>query len=175
MHNLNLNLVDTYSLSSMALADISAYDPHLAISNATIEITAPGFNKVSTIFTPKSVNVYNAQVFNIGCAPDTELPDGLYTVKYSVYPNDTTWVQKMFMRTAQIMCKYQRTFLAIDLHCSCNGAYYGRLKDELRNIRLLIEGSVAASNNCNTVDSMDMYKKANSLLDKLSKCQCNCK
>ena len=116
----------------------------------------------------------NSNNLNTNCSATTPLPDGIYTIKYTVYPAATYWVQKEFMRVSQIKCTYERVFLAIDLHCSCNGAYYGGLKDELRNVKLLIEGSISAANDCNIKDAVSMYNKASSILAKLSKCQCNC-
>jgi hypothetical protein len=171
--SLDFTLLDTYAVTSLGVIDLSNYA--VAPTNVSMEITPPGgWNKVNVVFTPRAVNIYTADHFNIACGLEPmPLPDGVYTMKYSVAPNATTWVEKSFMRIAQIVAKYERIFLSVDASCECNGTLRSRFKEQLRNIRLLIDGSVAAANQCDIISAMDMYTKAWSLLDKIKPCECN--
>ena len=171
--NLDLTILDTYSLTSIGIIDLSTYQ--VSPTNVSMEITPPGgWNKVNVVFTPRAVNIYNATHFNIDCGLTLPpLPDGVYNMKYSVAPNQTNWVEKSFMRVAQLTAKYERIFLSVDSKCECNGDMRSKLKEQLRNIRLLIDGSVASANQCDILTAMDMYRKAWTLLDKITPCECN--
>lgn len=168
---LDLQLVDTHNLYSFAIADLSNYG-NAVISNASMEITAPGYNKTNVIFVPRTVNIYNSDTLNIVCPDESPLPDGIYKLKYSVAPNGTNWVEKTFMRVDAIKANYARVFLSVDISCDCNTSYKGVLKNKLRDIKLLIEGSVAAANSCDEEGAYQMYKKANSLLSDIKACDC---
>lgn len=164
--------IDTYSVTTIAFADTSDYGTTL-VSNPSFEVTPPGWNKVNLFFTPSNVNVYNASHFNIACDNQTALPDGPWTVKYSIYPNAQNFVEKTFFRTELIRCKYSQAFLKMETTCECNGQQHSKLKQQLQNIKLLIEGAVASSNQCDNLAAMDKYKQADRLLGKLNFCECN--
>jgi hypothetical protein len=171
MTTLDINLLDSYKLSQIVFADVSVYDVNP--TNSSFEITVPGYDKINVVFVPRVVNIFNAthlipNITNVS----TPLPDGIYKIKYSVNPNTTTFVEKSFMRTSQIECKFYKAFLALEGSCDCNGFDNKRLKNSLRSIWLLIEGSVAASNQCDITSSYEMYHKADSLLNKLKLCNC---
>jgi len=169
---LDINLVDTYNVESIGFADISTYDPSYTISNATFEITPPGFNKVSVTFTPKQVNIYNASNLNLGVGTGTQLPDGIYTITYSVFPNLTYTVTKSFMRTTLIKCLYKRVFLAMDTKCNCSPLNKTDLRNKLRDIALLIDGSIASASECDIINAEAKYNKAMFLLKNIKLCEC---
>jgi len=181
---LALSLIETYSVSTIGFADITDFGTHNP-TNAAFEITAPGFNKINVTFTPKSVNIYNASHLSVDCDHTTALPDGVYTIKYSIFPNSTNFIERNFMRTSLIDCKIERAFLGIDstlvynskhsyIHPSTRSSCMNDMnkKQILRTIRLLVESSIAAANQCDVVGAMDMYRKADSMLNELSSCHC---
>lgn len=169
---LDLNLEVTYSLSTLAIADISFYNTPAI--NPSMEITVPGYSTIGVTFVPGVVNIFNSTILIPSCTdPSVELPDGVYTVTYSVNPNNATSITKNFMRTEIIDCKFMRTFLAIDVQCPCNGHYKGKLKDELRDIKILIDGAIASASECDIVTTELLYSKADSLLCKIKPCECN--
>lgn len=168
---LDLQLVETYKLNQLAVADSSVYSE--SPTNPSMEITAPGYSKINVTFVPGVVNIYNA--VNLEISTDNTsayLPDGLYTMKYSVNPNATTYVQKTFMRTGYIEMLYKRAFLQIDNNCDCEPNKQKRLKDELRDIKLLIDGSVAAADNCDPETANTLYRKAYKFITNLKLCEC---
>lgn len=175
--NLNITLVPTYSSKSVGIADISQYPTGYYITNPTIEFTIPGFKKVALPFTTSSINVYNGN--NLGVCNVTDinylspLPDGIYTVRFSISPNNTTYVEKNFMRTEIIECKYSKAFLKLDI-TQCDNEIKKYKKDKLNKIRLFIDGSIASANDCDLNTSYKLYQKADEMLKKFSDGECDC-
>lgn len=173
---LDLMLLETYSEDTFSLADISQYPTNFSISNPTMEITPPGSGKINVSFTPQSANIYRASDLGIvcdeGCIP---LPDGFYTVKYSVAPNGTHWIEKQFLRTTAIWEKYKKAFLKIDLNPDYSCSKKDKVKQELMTIQLFINGATAAANICDQNSSYNLYTKADKMLDRilLDCCQTN--
>lgn len=168
MLNLDIQLIETYSLNTLALADISDYD-NLVIKNPTLELSVPGFNKQVIFFTPKQINVYTAADLQIDCDKEAGLPDGIYTIKYSIFPNTTNYVEKYFFRTNLIEDRYQQTVLSLlQGKCSCKSDY----NKEVLSIRLLIEGALAASNKNQVELAYQHYNKAATKIDRLKNCNC---
>lgn len=175
---LDFNIIDTHNIRTIAVADTSLYSETLIISNPVVEITPPGFAKISTVFSPKSVSIYNSN--NVGitklCEGDnlSPLPDGIWKIKYSIQPSLENYVEKSFMRTSHLECIYAKVFLGIDLpSCSgCGSDLARKQKEELREIRLLIDGSVASANECDEEMAMYKYRKALDKLKRIKKCEC---
>jgi hypothetical protein len=168
-NNLDLTLYNTHSLTTIGFADLSTYG--VPPTNMSFEVTPPGWNTVNLFFTPSTVNVYNASNFNIPVG-QSNLPDGIWNVKYSVAPNQTTFVEKSFMRVEGILCKYGRNLLASISQCDTNNSDNKRIQSQLQSIKILIDGSIAATNMCDFETACKMYTKANSMLDKLMPCDC---
>ena len=166
-------LIPTGDINSIGFADISRYDDNFVISSPTFEITPPGYPKVNVPFTPQSANVYYASDFNISEDNCTAIPDGIYSIKYSVNPNQQYFIEKSVMRIDFIRCKYWNAFLKVDLNCNCNKDTIAKDKNTLAQISLLIEGSVAAANNNDCSTAYQLYHKADKMLSNMKFCQCN--
>lgn len=173
---LDITLHETYNKYYLGIVDISDYPPSWTITNASLEITPPGYNKISVPVTARGVNLYKSSQLGLTCDEDGEdlmpLPDGVYTVKFSIHPNSTYLTEKSFMRIAGILCQYGEAYLKVDLahHCSC--ADKSRDKAYLSSVRMLIEGAVAEVNNCNTEKGYKYYAKAKQMLDNFGKTGC---
>jgi hypothetical protein len=166
-------LQEKNSLTKLYIADLSSYYSYNpATHTPTIEITAPGFTKVALDFTPNSVNIFTASNLNVDCASDSTLPDGVYTVRYSISPSSTYNVEKTFIRVTAIKCKYARLFLGIDMDCACGQSKQTQLKAQLRDAKEMIEGAIAASNQGDVDSAMDLYKLADKALDRIQPCNC---
>lgn len=175
---LDITIISTYSLKTLGVADISAYPNNFTITNPTIEITAPGVMKISTAFTPKSVNIFNTNSINLTCGTDLNtlgaLPDGIYTIKYSINPNQTRFVEKSFMRVDKLECKFSQAFLYLDLDdCNFQDVHKEKMKI-LRKARVFIDGSVAAMNECDSELALKLYNKADNILSELIDGECKC-
>lgn len=174
---LKLSIIDMRDQASLAIVDLSTYLTVPSPSDVALQITPPGWAMINVPFTPGTVNIYRCTDLGITCPADEccPLPDGIYDVRYTVIvtgsaPSDYPMLEKTFIKVDQIKCKYQHAFLKIDLECNCGYDEERALKRELRGIDLLIAGCVAQANECNPEASYRLYRKADSLLDKI-----NCK
>lgn len=168
---LDLQYIETYKLNQISFADSSQYIG--APVNPSFEITVPGQSKLNVPFSPSLVNIYNAQNLKVSNDnPNVYLPDGIYIVRYSIEPNLTMFTEKSFMRISHIDSLYKRLFLQIDNNCDCNTDKQRKLKDQLRDIKLLIDGSVAAVDNCDTEGGTFMYRKAYKFIQNMKLCEC---
>jgi len=175
---LDITLVPTYSLKTMSIADISIYPSGLNINNATLEITSPGLRKVAISFIPKSVNTINSNTIQLTCVDSyselASLPDGIYTLKYSIAPNQTYFIEKNFIRVDQLECKYANALLYLDLDESDFKEKHSIKLKKLKPVRILIDGSIAAMNECDGPLAIKLYQKANELVEDLLNGECNC-
>lgn len=172
--SLDISLAETYNVYYLAIKDISSYPNAYNITNPSIEITPPGYNKKGLTFTPQAVNVFKSSQLGITCEDEDELPlpDGVYKVKYSINPNTTQYVEKHFMRVNAIRCEYGEAFLKSDFAINCECSKNRKDKNVLLSIQLLIEGSIAAANDCDVEGANKYYAKAKQLLDNFQKCNC---
>jgi hypothetical protein len=178
---LSLSLIDLRDSSSIAISDLSTYSTVPTSANVAMQITPPGYPTVNVTFNPGVVNVYKCADLGITCSDScTPLPDGIYGVVYTVtgvtIPASTVpasgsanpSVDQKFIKIDTIKCKYQHAFLKVDLECGCHDPAYANYMNELRSIKLYIDGSVAECNNGNYRLSYEFYNKANTMLDRLS-------
>jgi len=184
-NQLNLNVVSTHDPKTLGIADTSIYSA--APTGVTLEVTPPGFGKYAiTTFNPSSVNIFNSNHVGLTSTLVTDelvpLPDGIWKLKYSVDPVAKSFIQKKFFRTDQIQCKYYSIYLAVDLSdCDSESEYClprsGRRPDQeekLREIEFMINGAIAAANRGEDVLAMDMYRRADRMIDRFNVCKtCN--
>ena len=167
---LNLNLIDLRDNSTLVISDTSTYAALPTVYS--MAITPPGYPTINVTFTPGSVNVYKCVDLGLTCSDTgcTPLPDGIYDVIYTVLPPSgsnlsANVLEVKFIKIDQIKCKYQHAFLSTDINC--HGPIWKQHMDELRYIKLYIDGSVAESNNSNYKLSFEYYEKANTMLKKM--------
>jgi hypothetical protein len=164
---LSFDIIDTHDFKTLGIVDTSWYNPDITVESPTIEILPPGYaNAVSPYFMVKALNVYNSNGVGITRASCEEelrdLPDGLWKVRYSICPNDKLFIEKFFLRSDKLRCRYNQAFLSLDL----KGEPADREKvRKLMEIEFYIKGAIAASNDQNAKDAHDFYQKADKLLN----------
>jgi hypothetical protein len=173
---LDFLVINTYSTKTLGIADISIYDttpPN--VSAPTMQISIPGFSTpVSLPFRPNDFNVYNSIMLGLSPFPaTTPLPDGIYGLKYSVAPATTNFVEKNFMRTEVIQEKFDGAFMKLDM-MECDSAIRTQSKVQLSSIDFMIQGSIAAANNCAIDTANKLYVQANRQLDYFLTNNCGC-
>lgn len=169
MLNLDIEMYKDCSLSKLIIADESEYD-NVRVKNPTLEITPPNFPKINVAFQENQVNIYNSRLLNIQCDRNGNLPDGVYTVRYSIQPNIDNFIEKKFFRTEILKCKYGKVLLSLHLEECCSD-----LSSKLNTVQdawQLILGVYAAANDCDFVVAYDLYNKACKILDDLKNCEC---
>jgi hypothetical protein len=176
MPDLKLDFVvlQTNSVMNMTVFDISTYPISPVVTNPTIVITVPSFGDVSRTFITSTYNVFDST--NLGITilgQEIPLPDGIYTLRYYVDPEEETYVEHSIIRVAQLEEKYYQAFLTLDM-MECDGAIKKQSFVQLNSIYFFIQGAVAAANNCATVEANKLYKQANNMLDNFINQGCGC-
>lgn len=173
---LDFLVINTFNAQTLGIADISHYDTNPPVVVApTMEITLPGQSlPVVLPFIPKDFNVYNSASLGLtpypGLAP---LPDGVYYMKYSVYPAASNFVEKSIMRTEKIQEKFDNAFMKLDM-MECDSAIRTQAKVDLSSINFMIQGSIAAANNCAVDTANKLYAQASRQLDYFIANNCGC-
>lgn len=173
--SLDILVIPTYNTKTIGIADISTYPDSPPVQAPTIEITVPGFGIVSIPFTPNDFNVFNSTSLELTSATEDLLPipDGVYTLTYSVTPAYENFVTKTIIRVDQLQEKFDEAFMKLDM-MECDMAIKKQSKVELNTIYFLIQGAIAAANNCNIDVSNKLYQQAAKQLAHFEKRNCGC-
>lgn len=174
---LDFLVINTFNTKTLGIADISVYDtqPPVLVS-PTMEITIPGYTvPVSLPFIPQDFNVYNSVILGLSnlAQGNQPLPDGVYYMKYSVAPAYLNFVEKNIMRTERIQEKFDNAFMKLDM-MECDSAIRTQAKVNLNSIYYMIQGSIAAANNCAIDTANKLYVQADRQLDNFIKNNCGC-
>lgn len=167
---LDIALLDTHSLTSIAILDLSSYPANWVNTNPSIEITPPGFASVILDFTPSSLQVFKSTNLGVACAwcEESDLPDGIWTFKYSVYPSYKYYVEKTFVKVDRLQEKLDEAFLTLDIS-ECDESIKKSDKVILSNVQDYLEMAVAAGNKCVFKLFNTYYNKASTLLNNFIK------
>lgn len=170
---LNILVINTYNAETLGIADNSTYDT--TPTSPTIDITVPGFPVVTLPFVPDNFNTFNSTSLGLTPVgtPITPLPDGVYFLKYSIAPANVYFVDKSIMRTDVIQEKFDNAFMKLDM-MECDLAVKTQSKVTLNSIYYLIQGSIAAANNCAVDTSNKLYSQADRMLNNFIKTNCGC-
>lgn len=180
---LSLSLIDFRDMTTFVLSDTSSYEVVPVSGQFALQVTAPGYSTVNiSTFTPGQVNVFTCADLGITCSDSgcTPLPDGIYNIVYSVngpggaLAANPAVLTLQVIKIDQIKCQYQHAFLKADLNCGTTRGK-NQYTDELRKIKLFIDGSVAECANSNYILSQDLYQKADYMLSKLPSGKCTVK
>lgn len=183
-HVLQLDIPDTACENILRIVDASIYAPKhlLSIGCERLEVTLPGFTQPVYITEDLeegfSVNL-NANDLEIVCdnPAHVTLADGLYTITYSICPNDKVSVTYYHLRTTCAMNSYYKELCKLRLEeCEPDEDVKQKLSD-LRYIKSLLDAAKAKAEVCHaTKEGVDMLGYANKLLSKYkSGCCITCK
>ena len=173
---LDILVIPTYNTKTLGIADASVYPtdpPSVTVPN--IGITVPGFNIVNLPFRPEDFNIFTSSTLGLTSPldPYLPLPDGIYLLNYSVYPNYINYVERSIMRVDQLQEKFDNAFMKLDM-MECDRAIKMQAKVDLSSIYFFISGAIAAANNCAIVEANKLYAQANKMLDQFINNNCGC-
>ena len=161
--SLAFDILPTHNLCTIALADISFYPPGITPSTPSYQVFPPNFPSVQLAFDPSSINIYNSNNLNITCTDDsnliTPLPDGVWRVVQTISPPSVFSNDKSFLRVEQLVHQLGIAFLKTDM-VNCNIGVENEDMKYLVQIWGYIQGAISASNQCNMVLAMKLYKIA---------------
>lgn len=182
-HYLALDIPNTACESVLKITDTSVYGQGLAINCPRLDIILPG-NTQPIYLTPDNLPalvpgfVLNLSTIELGLQPtnctslDT-LPDGLYTITYSVSPNDLVNVTYYHLRVTKTLAKYYSELCKIQLdRCEPTKETLEKL-NELRYIKMYIDAAKAKAEYCSSPhQAVDMLQYAIRLLNKFNNSCC---
>lgn len=173
---LSFSVIPQDSCKLLMILDTSFYGDIELPQNATIQIVTPfDDTPVETDYYKNAVTVFNSNTLKITNVYDTEyladLPDGLYTAKISMCPEDQYWYEDSWYRTCLLDCKYDKAFLKLNIQ-SCENCFSPEKIQTLTRVKMYIMGCKANAKACNMKEAEKLYKAASKLLDKLLECSC---
>jgi len=170
--NIQIVVLDTHDINTIAIADASSYPnvPPVTV-NPTLTIQAPGYNSVITPFNVLGFHILTSDMMGITASGiRTALPDGVYTFTYS---EGTASSKISYMRVDVLLEKYYTVFMNLDM-MECNQAIKTQAKVELNTVYLLIQGSIAAASNCAIITANELYDQADKMLNRMASHNCGC-
>jgi len=177
MASLKLKIVvlDTHDVEVINVADASTYPDGFLVLNPTLVATAPGFPPVNlTPFNVGGNNMLTSDMLGITAADVVDpLPDGIYQFSYSITPSSTAFTNISIMRVDRLQEKFDHVFMSLDFMV-CDNEIKTQAKVQLNTIYLLIQGSIAAANECAIIEANQLYDKASMMLDRMIAKNCGC-
>lgn len=175
-HQLSLEVPETTNCLVFRILDTSIYDEHVPITCPRLEITSPGYNEPVVIDVIQGFNLIlngcTLGIQSMGCGSVSEvLPDGIYTVRYSVSPNDKVFVEYHYLRVCQILNKYFNELCKLELAaCEPTADVKDRL-NELRLIKSFIDAAKAKVEQCDELqEGMELLLYAQKRLHLYTDC-----
>ena len=171
---LSFEVLETNNVKTLALADTSNYDDNA--TGFTLQILIPSQRKaVELNYYKAGVTILNSNSLGITNTKQSslyqDLPDGLYTAKISVCPHEDVWFEKSWYRINQLLCKYYKAFLTLELN-KCETCYNKGKKSKLDTIWTYIQGIQSNVYDCNFQKANELYSVANKLSDDILNCCC---
>ncbi len=172
---LDILVIPTYNLLTLAIADASTYpDDPPVVTSPLIDIDVPGFGVTTLPFVIDNLNIFTSSSLGITEAGnDQALPDGIYRLKYSIAPSATNYVEKTILRVDRLQEKFDNAFLQLTM-MECDRALKTQSSVTLNTINFFIQGAIAAANNCAEYESNKLYVQADNMLNSFLKSNCGC-
>lgn len=175
MSKLDLNIIPTYNKTTIAIGDASVYSSGITITSPSLEVSVPGYDKISVSFTPNSLNVYNSNTLKVTDEVTQEdlvfLPDGIWKMKYSINPAYENYIDISFLKTDLIEEKFDNAWLSLNID-ECDKSLLIENKSTLEGIWDYIIAAQSSAKVCNYSLAIGLYKAANEKLDEYLKINC---
>lgn len=165
-----IDFPDTTSVKTMRVEDASFYNPKIKVTCAQVDVTPPGYIEPVT-FNVKAgfsiiLNSSNLRLKKVNLYSKlTALPDGIYTVKYSINPNEQLWIEYDYLRIAVLLQEYNAQLCAVKITpYPLSREVRAELK-RLREIKWYIDSAkLEVEDRGNRVRGMELYAYAAELL-----------
>lgn len=177
LHNTKLSflILGTESCETIAVVDSSYYGPSQTIANSALQIISPfNPNPVQLNYYRGGITIINSDLLGITDSLGTQLqvlPDGIYTAKMSMCPEEEYFFEKTWYRTCQLECKYDTALLKLDIS-KCDECFDPKKLDQLKRAFIYIQGVKANMNKCNIKQAQALYKAADKIITNIVECEC---
>lgn len=167
---LDLHFPNTHDLKTLGIVDISMYPSNFTVSHPTIEIIPPSLTQKNLRFHTNALNIFNSNHLGLTCGTCgyTELPDGIWYVKYSIAPAAENYVERTFLRIDKLRTRLEDVFMCIDID-ECNTTVKEDKLEWVDQIEVYIQGAISAANKCNNSKAMKLYNIASKMIENLLK------
>jgi len=178
-HQLSLELPDTNNIKVIRIFDTSIYAEGLGKDCGILSITSPGYNlPVNIEMLPGFNATLTACTLGIqktGCSEAVQpLPDGIYTIRYSVSPNSAVYVEYLHLRVTQTNNRYHNLLCELEMAACEPDADVKEQLAELRLIKSFIDAAKAKVEYCHDGDAgMELLLYAKKRLDKITNNLCS--
>jgi len=173
---LSFSVIDLHDCKQLSIADTSFYSSIQVISEALLQIITPfDDTPVDIMYYKNAVTVLNSNTLKITNVQNleylTELPDGLYTAKISICPQDRFFYEQSWYRTCLLECKFDKAFLKLKVQ-SCESCFSPDKLKSLDRAWIYIKSIQANVKDCNYKEADKLYKAADKILDRILECDC---
>lgn len=175
-HKLGLMVLETGNKELMKVTDISVYSDVMERTCPELLITPPGFSYSTRISEEELISGFSLTLTScdIGLQKDgcdarfDEMPDGVYTLKYSVSPNESVFVEYNHLRITHALSLINEQLCNIDLTSCIDSKEKKAMLCELFGIKGYFEAAKASVEIEHKVDKgMLIYEQGLELLDNL--------
>lgn len=162
----------------LIVKDASWYNPDVPVTNAYLDIKYPAAtDRYTTIRVGREFSyVINSNTLGITSATTSDglvnLPDGLWTIRYSICPNDELFVEYTFLRNVKQLIKYNNLYCALEIS-KCSKKHYTEEIKKLREIKDLIDAAEYQADCGKYTQALELYDYAEEQITQFSN-GCNC-
>lgn len=169
-HILDFEILETKNTKTLVFVDSSEYmeNPEKPL----LEIVLPGTNRYVLVnISPRKINTFTSNTLGLtqqvlADCQITDLPDGVYTLKYKICPYRYINRTKYFLRTTALLKKLTKVLDDLDLS-DCTISSDRDLRNEIADIFILIESARASAELANTDRASSKYQLADKKITKI--------
>lgn len=172
-HILGIDVVPTIDPNILHLFDTSDYAEFLGKTCAKLEISVPGYKDIR-VFEPSpyfnlALNGKHLRLISEDSDYLCELPDGIYFIRYSLAPNDKTFIEIEHLRTVQFENMLNEYRCSLKLQCGIpDSGILSQLK-ELNMVENYLKAAKASVDYCGEYEKgMELFSYAKRLFSKLN-------
>lgn len=161
----------------LIVKDASWYNPDVAVTKAKLELQYPNSKEFVNIPVGKNFTyLINSNTINLTNSTHTDalaiLPDGLWTIKYSICPSDELFVEYTFLRNVNQLIRFNNLYCQIEID-KCNKKHYLEDLNSIREIKDLIDAAEYLAECGKYEKSIELFNYADEMLRYFTKdCKC---
>ena len=179
-HILSLEIPTVSNCELLCIKDTSQYSKELAVDCEELQITLPGFSVPVLVKVNKDFDMcltactLALQTEDCG-TKQSEIPDGIYIIRYSVSPNSKVYVEYNHLRVTKLLTTYYEVLCDLNVQACQPNSDKQALLSEMYYIKTMIDAAVANVEYCqSSAQGMQLYRYAKERLNKISCPTGNC-
>ena len=168
---LSFEIWNTHSSNTIGLVDTSYYNPNHQISNPSLQVISPFQSEVQELsYYIRGNTILNSQNLGITGYELQELPDGIYTAKISICPEEQFYFERTWYRTQTLECKYKQALLKLGI-TECDNCFDSKKYAEVAKAKTYMDGIHSNMEVGNIKQASAFYKAVGKILDNVLYCE----